>query len=72
MVNASIVTADAARPKYAGLDRALPFALSVVPGGGVTPQVWPLAGHVVLMPIQRRTDRFARNQESPPREVALR
>ena len=59
MVNASIVTAAAARPKYAGLDRALP-------------QVWPLAGHVVLMPIQRRTDWFARNQESPPREVALR
>jgi hypothetical protein len=71
MVNASIVTATA-RPKHAGLDRALPFAPSVLPGGGVTPKVWPPAGHVVLMPIQRRTDRFARNQESPPREVALR
>ena len=72
MVIASIVTAAAARPKYAGLDRALPFAPSVVPGGGVTPQVWPLAGPVLHMPIQHRTDRFARNQESPPREVVLR
>jgi hypothetical protein len=72
MVIASIVTAAAARPKYAGLDRALPFAPSVVPGGGVTPQVWSLGGHVVPMPIQRRTDRFAPNQESPPREVVLR
>jgi hypothetical protein len=41
---------------------------SVVPGGGV----WPLAGPVVPMPTQGRTDRFALNQESPPREVVLR
>jgi len=72
MIIASIVTTAAARPKYAGLNRALPFGSSVVPGVGVTPQVWPLAGHVLHMPIQRRTDRFAPNQESPPREVVLR
>ena len=72
MVIASIVTAAAARPKYAGLDRALPTTPSVVPGGGVTPQGWPLAGPVPHMPIQHRTDRFAPNQESPPREVRLR
>jgi hypothetical protein len=72
MVIASIVKAAAARPKYAGLDRALPLLPSVVPGGGVTPQVWPLAEHGVQMPTQGRTDRFALNQESPPREVVLR
>ena len=72
MMIASIGTVAAARPKNAGLDRALPLSPSAVPGGGVTPQVWPLAGYVVPMPIQGRTDRFALNQESPPREVVLR
>ena len=72
MIIASIGRVAAARPKNSGLDRALPLSPSVVPGGGVTPQVWPLAGPVVPMPIQSRTDRFALNQESPPREVVLR
>jgi hypothetical protein len=70
MMIASIGTVAAARPKNAGFDRAL--SPSAVPGGGVTPQVWPLAGYVVPMPIQGRTDRFALNQESPPREVVVR
>jgi hypothetical protein len=72
MVIASIGTVAAARPKNARLDRGLSLSPSAVPGGGVTPQVWPLAGPVVPMPIQSRTDRFALNQESPPREVVLR
>jgi hypothetical protein len=36
MVIASIMTAAAVRPKYAGFGRAVP---SVVPGGGMTPHV---------------------------------
>ena len=72
MIIASIGTVAAARPKDAGLDRGLSLSPSAAPGGGVTPQVWPLVGPVVPMPIQSRTDGFALNQESPPREVVLR
>ena len=69
MVIASIMTAAAVRPKYAGFGRAVP---SVVPGGGMTPHVWPLAGRIVPMPAQGRAVRFAVNQASPPREVVFR
>jgi hypothetical protein len=64
MVTINIPTTVAMRPEKAV--RSADFLL-VAP-----PQAWPRGRHIGPMSTQNRTVRFAVNQASPPREVALR
>lgn len=66
MVMINIPMTVAVRPEKAGYSAALLVTQAR------TPQAWPRGRHTGPMATQDRTVRFAVNQASPPREVALR